>query len=126
MNARYMMNERRFARTLGWLGIGVGLLQLAAPRRLGRAIGVGERPRMMRLVGARAVATGAGLLAQREPLTGIRTRVAGDVVDLALLALALRAATGGQRWRIGATALLVTGVLALDALGSRRLADRLY
>jgi len=123
MNARYMMNERRLARALGWAGMGLGLVQLAAPRRVGRVIGVGDRPRAMRLVGARALASGAGILVQREPLLGVRSRVVGDLLDIALLALALRTAAGGQRWRIGLAALIVAGVLTLDATGSRRLDD---
>ena len=126
LNARYMMNERRLARALGWLGIGLGVAQLALPRRVGRVIGVGERVRTMRVMGARALLSGAGILAQREPLGGLRARVAGDVMDLALLALALRGAARGERRRIGVAALAVAAVLALDALGSRRLAERLY
>ena len=126
LNARYMMNERRLARALGWLGIGLGVAQLALPRRVGRVIGVGERVRTMRVMGARALLSGAGILAQREPLGGLRARVAGDVMDLALLALALRGAARGERRRIGVAALAVAAVLALDAMGIRRLAERLY
>ena len=126
MNARYMMKERRMARGLGWLGIGVGLAQIAAPRRLGRLVGVGERPRVMRAVGARELASGVGILSQTEPVGWLRARVAGDVMNLLLLGLALRANTPEGRRRVALAALVVAGVLALDAVGTRRLAARLY
>ena len=126
MNARYMMGERRLARRLGWLGIGRGVAQVAAPRRLGRFIGVGERPRVMRALGAREIASGVGILSQPEPLGWLRSRVAGDIVDLLLLVLALRANTPEGRRRVALAGIAVAALLALDALGTRRLAQRLY
>jgi hypothetical protein len=126
MNATYMMRERQMARNLGWLGIGLGVAQLTAPRRLGRLIGVGERPRVLRAVGAREVVSGVGILSQHEPVGWLRARVAGDLMNLLLLGLALRSASGTGRWRVAFAAAVVAGVLALDAVGTRRLAARLY
>jgi hypothetical protein len=126
MNARYMMRERRLARGLGWLGIGLGLTQIAAPRRLGRLVGVGERPRVIRALGAREVASGVGILSQPEPVGWLRARVAGDVMNLLLLGFALRANTRQGRKRVVLAAAVVAGLLALDAVGTRRLAARLY
>jgi hypothetical protein len=121
-----MMRERRLARGLGWLGIGLGLTQLAVPRRMGRLVGVGERPRVMRALGAREVASGVGILSQLEPVGWLRARVAGDVMNLLLLGLALRANTREGRRRVAVAAAVAVGLLALDAIGTRRLAARLY
>jgi uncharacterized membrane protein len=110
---------RRLAQALGWLGIGVGLAQLLAPRGLSRAAGLPERPRLMRALGLREIATGVGILSQRTPAGWLWTRVAGDAMDLALLGLAARVTTSrGASRRLTLAAAAVAGVAALDLLAS--------
>jgi len=77
-------------------------------------------------LGARELASGVGILSQPEPLGWLRSRVAGDIVDLLLLGLALRANTPEGRRRVALSGIAVAALLALDALGTRRLAQRLY
>lgn len=80
--------ERRAA-ALGWFSIGLGLAELVAPRRVAELIGGDEDDAVLRalLIGAgvRELACGAGLLSQSRPATWAWARVAGDVMDLALL-----------------------------------------
>jgi hypothetical protein len=45
------MSGRQAARALGWLGVGLGLAQLLAPRRAGRLAGVRGREGLLRAVG---------------------------------------------------------------------------
>lgn len=115
------MNEERLARALGWLSFGLGVAGILAPRRIGKMIGVGNHPLLLRAVGVRELAAGIGLLSRRRPAGWIQTRVAGDAVDLALLGAAL-ASKDTHRGRVAATAAVVAGVTALDALTTARFA----
>jgi uncharacterized membrane protein len=110
------------SRGLGWLSLGLGLAEIAAPRVLARAIGVdprGRAPAAIRVLGARELATGLGILARpRQPLP-LWARVAGDAIDLAFLAWSLGARRTHTQRLVGAIA-SVAGVAALDILASRR------
>jgi hypothetical protein len=78
------------SRNLGWFSIGLGLVELLAPRSLARRIGVHEQnENLIRLLGARELAAGAGLLARPKPTMSMWSRVVGDLMDLALLGTAL-------------------------------------
>jgi uncharacterized membrane protein len=115
---------RRLAGGLGWVSLGLGVAGLAAPRLLARLIGAPDRgptPAVLRAVGAREIACGLGLLSRPRPTGWMWARVAGDVMDLALLGSALRARRARPR-RIATAAAAVAGVTALDALAARRLA----
>jgi uncharacterized membrane protein len=114
---------QRLAGGLGWFSIGLGVATLAAPRLLARTIGVPDRgaaPTVLRLVGAREIACGLGLLSRRYPAGWTWGRVAGDVMDLALLGSAL-GARRARPARIATAAAAVAGATALDALAARRL-----
>ncbi|MGY6567065.1 MAG: hypothetical protein ACXIU5_20190 [Halomonadaceae bacterium] len=74
----------RLARGLGWLGIGLGLYQLLAPRSVTRALSVEGAEAIVRLCGARGVATGIGALTE-NPKPALWARSAGDALDLAAL-----------------------------------------
>jgi uncharacterized membrane protein len=104
------------ARALGWFSIGLGLTELLAPRKLGRAIGFSENDiALLPLMGLREIATGAGVLAPKNPRLGIRARVAGDLIDLALLNRAFQSPDSAPD-RVLAAAAAVAGVTALDVL----------
>ncbi len=110
----------RLARALGWFSLGLGLTQLAVPRQLSRAIGVGENPLLMRGLGLREIGTGVGLLARPRPVNWLWARVAGDVMDLALLGAAMRQQDTDRQKTLWAS-LAVAGVTALDAFAAMRL-----
>ncbi len=76
--------DERSGDTLGWLSIGLGLAALLAPRAVGKAIGLPEHSGLLRAVGAREIASGAGLLTQRDRTPWLWSRVIGDAMDLAL------------------------------------------
>ena len=107
----------QLVKALGWFSVGLGLAQLLAPRQVSRAIGMTERPDMMRVFGMRELASGIGILSQRRPTGWLWSRVAGDAMDLAVLGLAARSQQGGRR-RIALTTAAVAGVAALDLLSS--------
>ena len=111
------------ARGLGWFGIGLGMLELAAPRPLARFLGVGPHDGLIRTMGLREIASGVAILGQpRRPTAGIWSRVGGDLLDTGLLAAALGASA--RRGRVLASLAAVGGVTALDLLAGDRLARR--
>lgn len=111
-------SEDELARALGWFSIGLGLAELLAPRKLGRSIGVGEHPTLMRLLGIREITSGLGILTRRNPSNWLWSRVGGDIMDLALLGAALT--SGNSRpTRVALASAAVAGVTAFDLKTSR-------
>lgn len=112
----------RLARGLGWFSFGLGLPQLVVPGPVNRLIGVEDNRRnrsVMRAVGVRELAGGAGILDRPRPAGFLVGRVSGDVVDLLLLGAASRA-KGNSRRRVATAAVAVAGVTVLDAVAAAR------
>lgn len=107
----------QLAKALGWFSIGLGLAQLLAPEKVSRAIGVADSPKLMRALGARELSAGIGILSQRRPANWLWGRVAGDAMDLLLLAAAARDRGNDQR-RIALATAAVTGIAVLDLMSS--------
>ena len=113
------------SRLLGWFSLALGAIQLVAPRRLLAAIGIpptGGRVALTRLIGLREWSAVPGLLSASLPVGWLAARVAGDVMDLALLLRAHRAAdTRRGPIKVGIAA--VTAIAAVDlasAVAARR------
>lgn len=124
MKQREQMKYRRqmqLAKGLGWFSIGLGLTQLLAPRWLERQIGIRqERTGLMRALGARETIAGVGVLLNDKPTVPLWGRVAGDAMDLALLAAALKSPDNEKGRLAGATGMVV-GVSLLDFACARML-----
>jgi uncharacterized membrane protein len=118
--SRFAPDDRQLGQILGLFSIGLGLAELLAPRAVGRAIGVGDHPAIVRMVGVREIVTGLGLLSERAPGTWAWVRVAGDAMDLALLGAATSSPDADPR-RIAAATAGVLGVTALDVYSGQRL-----
>ena len=110
------------ARGLGWFSIGLGLAELVAPRQLARFIGVTDNTTLIQAMGVREIAAGIGVLMQRRPTESMWARVAGDAVDLSLLAAATRQ-PGNDNARIAMAAAAVAGVTALDLVCAQKLSS---
>jgi uncharacterized membrane protein len=118
--------DERLAKALGWFSIGLGVAQLVAPGRMARLIGVdddGESRAVMRTVGVRELTAGVGILSRPTPAGWLWTRVAGDMMDLALLGRAL-GSDNNERNRVAAATAAVLGVTALDVLCGTQLSQR--
>ena len=110
------------ARGLGLFTVGLGLVQVAAPRRFARAVGAPESSETVaRLIGVRELAAAPGLLIRPRPVAWTWMRVGGDLMDLALLAILLRTHTKDRERSIAATGAVI-GITALDALTAIALA----
>ncbi|MFP5261342.1 MAG: SRPBCC family protein [Blastocatellia bacterium] len=115
--------DERLATGLGWFSIGLGLAEVLAPKGLAKLIGVSdEHPILFRLLGLREIASGIGILTQRRPAGWVWSRVAGDVMDLSLLGVAL-ASDDSDKGRVAAATAAVIGVTALDVFNAQRLSD---
>lgn len=112
---------------LGWIGVGIGLAEILMPRTIAQTAGLPIQPRLMRVLGTRELVTSAGILLQSQQ-TGWRwSRVAGDVLDLSLLAWMGRR---HQHRRLSLLTALLAGMTALDMLAAydkrrQRVAQRL-
>jgi hypothetical protein len=102
---------RGLAGFLGWLSIGLGLSQAAAPDRFAEWLGMEDRTELIRAYGVGKIGTGIGILSQSNPAPWIWARVGGDALDLATLAT--RAGDDNPRTRDVWTAIAVVGGIAL-------------
>jgi uncharacterized membrane protein len=74
---------------------------------------------MMRVVGAREIASGLGILTQAKPTPWLWSRVGGDAMDIALLRSAMSSPQADQN-RVATATAAVIGIAAIDALVSTR------
>ena len=118
-----MISHRTVAKGLAWFGIALGAAELVAPRKVALASGLQGREGVIRLFGAREVASGVAVLAASTPETWLWTRVAGDGLDSALLASRMTA-RNPYCMRTVVAALTVLPVVCLDLSYSRRIARR--
>lgn len=103
------------ASALGWMSLGLGVAGLLMPRTLARLSGMRPQNSWLRAIGARDILCGAGILLRPGKPGWLWSRVAGDAMDLSLLALAGRA----QRpRRSGVISAGLAGVTVLDLLAA--------
>jgi uncharacterized membrane protein len=114
---------QRRARGLGWFSLALGLAEIGAPRRIARLIGLSdddETRNTMFALGLREITSGIGILSRPRAAGWIWSRVAGDVMDLALLGKAL-GSEETDRTRAGAATAAVLGVTVVDFLTGQQL-----
>lgn len=104
----------RLSRFLGWFSVGLGLAELLAPGRIARKLGLGHRKGLIRAYGVRELASAVPTLSVDKPV-GLASRIAGDALDLATLALALRP-SNPKRGNAAVATALVIGITALDVV----------
>src|SRR5215213_4372493 len=80
----------QLARNLGYFSIALGVAELLAPRAVCNAIGLKGLESVVRAYGAREVVTGVAILASHDPAPWIWARVAGDMADIATVAIGTR------------------------------------
>jgi uncharacterized membrane protein len=114
------MNAERFARVLGWLSIGLGLVEVVVPKRFGRYVGLKHRPGLLRLYGLREIGSGAAILARRDPTLGVWSRVAGGTLDLAALGAEL-VDGNPKKGRVAVAAGAAAAIGAVDVVTAQKL-----
>jgi hypothetical protein len=110
---------RQFARALGWLGLGLGAIEMIAPGQIARALGMEGREPILQGYGLREIANGIGVLTSSDPRRLMWGRVMGDALDLATV---LKRGDendslgGGPRRYTGAAVAALVGIAAMDVL----------
>ncbi len=104
--------EDRLARALGWFSIGLGAVELLAPRRVTRTLGMEGRETLVHAFGLREMMSGIMSLSV-DKNAGLWARVAGDGLDAAALISGL---TGDnpKKANIALALLMVGGIAMLD------------
>jgi len=114
------MQVLKLSRFLGWFSIALGLLEIFGGRSLARTIGMRRHTGLFRAFGVREVANGVAILANPGSAPLLMARVAGDALDLAVLAgtpVYGPRERANAKWAIAA----VAGITLLDILCTARL-----
>lgn len=121
--SRSPSQRKRLAKSLGWAGIAIGIAELTVPGMLIRSSGLPDSPRtrwVFLALGVREVITGLGAATSSRPRKWIWSRLAGDIVDLALLGSAF-ASRRSDRNRLVYACAAVGVITALDTWSLVRL-----
>lgn len=114
-------NNNQLATGLGWFSLALGLSELLAPRAIAKIAGIPTgHHNLIRLYGARELASGLGIFAQQMPAEALWSRVAGDAVDLASLGAVFASPKANKR-RVAFATASVLGVTALDLMAAQRM-----
>lgn len=71
---------------LGWFSIGLGLVELFAPRRLAKPLGMEGQTSLLQSYGVREIIAGFGILLSGRPAAWLWARALGDALDMATVA----------------------------------------
>jgi hypothetical protein len=112
----------KLAKGLGWFSIGLGVVELMAPRSITRALGMQGREGLVRAYGAREIASGIISLSPDKE-AGLWSRMVGDGLDALTLLSALRD-DNPKRSNAAIALVAVLGVSALDFVGAQGAAAR--
>jgi hypothetical protein len=118
------MNLTIAKRALGLMSIALGVLAVAAPRRVSDTLGLQTDDQAVSAFGAREIASGAGLLSPVRPGPWFWTRVGGDLMDLVVLGRALGPGNPRRHVAAGVTAIVAIITVIDTALAVQALVDR--
>jgi hypothetical protein len=114
------------SRALGWTSLAIGLTELLAPRQVESMLGLDDKPAhvgILRALGVRELMHGFGILTENEInhrlSTGVLARVAGDVLDTALLGVVATKTKRPASFAFAAASVLCIGLL--DGFFAQRL-----
>ena len=115
------VKTKRVALGLGYFSLALGALEVAAPGRLARWLGVDNKAAKNTIFafGLREIAAGTMLLRGPAASTNVWNRVIGDVMDAGALALAMGGSN--RKGRVGGALAFVGGAMAADFLTARAL-----
>ncbi|MBW4022768.1 MAG: hypothetical protein HIU92_06435 [Proteobacteria bacterium] len=116
---KYGSTDMAFARGLGWLSIGLGLIDTFGRKGVARKTGLPNEP-LIALYGMREIVTGIGLVVADDPMPWVWARVGGDALDLGTLAAGV---SDRNPEKSGALVglLMVLGITAADVALAGRL-----
>lgn len=107
-----LSSSDRLARNLGWFSVGLGLVELFAADKITRALGMHGRENLVRAYGVREITSGFMTLSV-DKRAGLSSRIAGDALDIATLAIAMRP-DNPKRQNAALALAMVAGITLLD------------
>ncbi|WNG30117.1 hypothetical protein F0U62_43455 [Cystobacter fuscus] len=114
------MKRERLPWALGWASLGIGLTELAFAEGICRVLGLSKyRADRVRALGLRELASGWGLLREPQRRDWVWARVAGDAMDLTLLAVTFGKPRASRVWQ-GVITAAVAGVTLVDLYAALR------
>jgi uncharacterized membrane protein len=117
----YQRKTEQLSKGLAWCSLGVGLVELMAPRALSRVIGMPDASTsVLRAFGAREVGAGLAIFNEPDRAAWLWSRVGGDAVDFSYLASGLNDGQNNNT-RIGITMAAVAAITALDVMCAQEL-----
>ncbi|MDR9805678.1 hypothetical protein [Rhizobium hidalgonense] len=119
-----LSSSDRLARNLGWFSIGLGLVEIFAANRITGALGMHGKENHVRAFGVREITSGFMTLSV-DKRAGLASRIAGDALDIATLATAMRS-DNHKRHNAAFALLMVAGVTFLDIIATGATTARRY
>lgn len=110
-----MTQAAQVARALGWFSIGLGAAEVAVPQQLSDYLGMNDRAELVRVFGLREIGAGIGILREPKQARWVWARVAGDALDLLVLASAL-SPDNAKRTRAGWAFGTVAAITVVDII----------
>ena len=107
----------RLGKALGWFSLGLGLVELLAPHRITRALGMEGQEALVRAYGAREIGSGMLSLSAEKNL-GLWSRVGGDGLDFATLLTGLRD-DNPKKQNVTTALAMVAGITLLDVIAAQ-------
>ncbi|MBY0294784.1 MAG: DUF4267 domain-containing protein [Methylobacterium sp.] len=111
------------AKGLGLFSIGLGLVELLAPRQVTRTLGMPGFEGVVQAYGVREITNGLAILASHDPAPWIWTRVGGDALDLATLATGFDS-DNARKPHVMLAVAAVAGVTAADIVCAKALSEQ--
>jgi len=112
----------RLAQALGWFGIALGAIELLAPQRITRPLGMRGSEALVRAYGVREIFSGIMSLSV-DKQAGLWSRVAGDGLDIAALLAQLRIGNP-RKGNVSLALLMLGGIALLDYMAAQDLAEQ--
>ena len=110
-------------RGIGLFALGLGVAELVAPGRIAKTFGLEGKEHLIRAYGLREIGSAVGTLSI-NPQPAFWARAAGDLVDLATVALGTRSGDDRQRRNAWLGVGAAVGFAALDAFAASLMGKR--
>jgi hypothetical protein len=125
------VDDTEFARGLGWASIGIGLTEALAPKQVNDLLGLDDTPDRrgtLRVLGVREICHGIAILTEEEAnermAASVISRVAGDVLDSALLGIA--ATKTKKPFAFAVITAMVLGIGLADLICAKRVSQDVW
>lgn len=112
-----LTSSDKLGKALGWFSLGLGLVELLAPHRVTRALGMEGQEALVRAYGAREISSGILSLSTEKQL-GLWSRVGGDGIDIATLLTAHRD-DNPKKENVATALAMVAGITLLDIMAAQ-------